>query len=471
MASISSLGIGSGLDLNGLLDQLRDAERGKLEPIVAQQQQQESRISALGKLQSAMTQFDDSVATLNDASLYESLSASGGGDALSASVDATAQPGSYSVEVSQLATAGTLATQRVAAPDADIIGDTATSLELTFAEKDDQEPPQNVTVSVDVAVNSTLEDIRDAINAKENAGVSASIVNDGEGYRLALNSSETGEEASIETTNFKSILSTDTQNVIDADNTNKVIAQAGQDAALKVNGIDITSANNTVEGAIQGVTLDLKATTGDGQPTTLKVEQDTLKVREAVSGFVKSFNALKETIGTLTSYNSETGQAGELNGDRTVRTVESRLRSVLSGGVPGSELSMLSEVGITLQRDGTLELDEDVLSDQVSGNMAALGEFFAGSEGSSGMAERVGDTLGRMLDDESGLVSRSIEGAEGRMERLGERYTRMEASVERTIDRYRTQFGQLDAMIANMNQTSSYLTQQFDALDAQLGRK
>lgn len=459
MASISSLGIGSGLDLNGLLDQLRDAERGKLEPIVAQSKQQEARISALGKLQSAMTQFDDSVATLKDASLYESLSASGGGDALSASVDATAQPGSYSVEVSNLAKAGTLATQRVDAPDQAII-DTGGKLNLNF--KGGDVP----TVEIDIAADSTLEDIRNAINAKEGAGVSASIVNDGEGYRLALSSTETGVDAAIDSTNFSALAAGNL-----AANPDARITQAGEDAALTINGIGITSTTNQVEGAIQGVTLDLKATTGDGQPTTLKVEQDTLKVREAVSGFVKSFNALKETIGTLTSYNSETGQAGELNGDRTVRTVESRLRSVLSGGVPGSELGMLSEVGITLQRDGTLELDEDALSDQVSGNMAALGEFFAGSESSTGLAERVGDVLGGMLDEESGLISRSIEGAEGRMERLGERYTRMETSVERTIERYRTQFGQLDAMIANMNQTSSYLTQQFDALDAQLGRK
>ncbi|MFG6158759.1 flagellar filament capping protein FliD [Halomonas sp. 1390] len=468
MASISSLGIGSGLDLNGLLDQLRDAERETLTPIVAQQEQQQSRISALGKLQSAMTQFDDSVETLKDASLYESLSASGGGDTLSASVDGAAQPGSYSVEVSNLAKAGTLATQRVEASDTPIV-DTEGTLTLDFAGS------EVAPVDIQIAADSTLEDIRDAINAKEGAGVSASIVNDGQGYRLALNSSETGVDAAIDSTNFHDLLSQGVKDAIAADNTaepgsNVIVAQAGQDAALTLNGIDITSASNTVEGAIQGVTLSLNETTAAGSPITLKVEQDTLKVREAVSGFVKSYNALKDTIGTLTSYNSETGQAGELNGDRTVRTVESRLRSVLSGGVPGGELSMLSEVGITLQRDGTLELDEDALSEQVSGNMAALGEFFAGSGESIGMAGQVDEALGRMLDEESGLVARSIEGAEGRLERLGERFTRMETSVERTIERYRAQFGQLDAMIANMNQTSTYLTQQFDALDAQLGR-
>lgn len=475
MATISSLGIGSGLDLNGLLDQLRDAERGKLEPIKAQQAQQEARISAFGRLQSALTTFQESVGTLNDASLYQSLSANVRGEAFTAKAGSAAQPGSFSVEVEKLATAGTLATQRVAAADTDIIGDTATSLELTFAGMDDQEPPQNVTVSIDISANSTLEDIRDAINARDDAGVSASIVNDGSGYRLALNSKETGAEASIDSTNFFDMLSVETQAAIVADNTavpdsNLVVAQPGQDAALKVNGIDITSASNTVEGAIQGVTLTLNATTAEGQPDTLRVEQDTLKVREAVSGFVKAFNELKDTIGTLTSYDSESGQAGELNGDRTVRTIESRLRAALSGGVGEGELRMLGEVGISLQRDGTLELDDEALDELVSGNMAALGEFFAGADEAGGLAGQVNGTLSQLLDD-SGLVNRSIEGAEGRLERLDERYGRMEQSIERTIERYRVQFGQLDAMIAQMNQTSEYLTQQFDALDAQLGRK
>lgn len=464
MATISSLGIGSGLDLNGLLDQLRDAERGKLEPIKAQQAQQEARISAFGRLQSALTTFQESVDKLNDASLYQSLSANVRGEAFTAKAGSEAQPGSFSVEVGKLATAGTLATQRVASADQPIVDQAALDasagkLVLNFVGGDVP------VVKVDITANSTLEDIRDAINARDDAGVSASIVHDGSGYRLALNSKETGAEASIQSTNFEDLVAGNL-----AAEPGAVVDQPGQDAALKVNGIDITNASNTVEGAIQGVTLTLNATTAEGQPDTLRVEQDTLKVREAVSGFVKAFNELKGTVGTLTSYDSESGQAGELNGDRTVRTIESRLRAALSGGVGEGELRMLGEVGISLQRDGTLELDDEALDELVSGNMAALGEFFAGADEAGGLAGQVNGTLSQLLDD-SGLVNRSIEGAEGRLERLDERYGRMEQSIERTIERYRVQFGQLDAMIAQMNQTSEYLTQQFDALDAQLGRK
>src|SRR5690554_872230 len=466
MASISALGVGSGLDLTGLLDQLRDAERGKLAPLVAQKTQQQAKISAYGQVQSALTTFQDSVAKLNEASLYQSLSANVRGDAFSATTSETAQPGTYNVEVSKLATAGTLATQRVGSDEDEIVS-AAGKLELTFASG-------GTPVEIDIAAGSSLIDIRDAINAHEDAGVSASIINDGSGYRLALSNTESGEEASIESTNFAALVGAENQegewvggNL--ATEPGETIVQSGQDAELKINGVTIISPTNSVEGAIQGITLNLQETTEAGQPATLRVEQDTLKVREAVQDFVKAFNDLKGTIGTLTAYNAETGQAGELNGDSTVRTIESRLRSALSGGVAEGELRMLNQVGITLQRDGTLELDDGRLNELVRDDMAALGEFFTGGDSEGGLAGSLTTTLDQLLNSQ-GVIKRSMDGAETRMKSLDERYERMEISIERNIQRYRAQFSQLDVMVAQMNSMSSYLTQQFDMMNSQLGR-
>lgn len=446
MASISSLGIGSGLDLNGLLDQLQEAERGKLEPIERQLETQQTKISAYGQLQSAMSQFQTAAAALNDSALYESLSTNVGGSAITAAANSEAQPGAYNVTVDQLATAGTLATTSV--PDATVaLTAEDTSLTLTFAGQDD--------VDVAISANSTLEDVRDAINAQQDSGVSASIIFDGEEYRLALSSTQTGAAASIEGvtfgTAFGSELATD-------------VVQAGQNAVLNVNGVEITSPTNQVEGAIQGVTLNLQ----EEGTSTVAVEQDTRAVREAITSFVDAYNDLKGTIGEL-GFNAETGVAGELTGDSAMRTVESRLRSVLSGGMEG-EFSMLSDIGITLQRDGTLAVDSDKLDDVIANNQEALSTFFAGDASDAGMAGQINQTLTQLLGT-NGAVSGAISGAENRVESLGERYVRMEQSIEQTIARYRTQFGQLDGMIAQMNQTSDYLTQQFDALDAQLGRR
>ncbi|MBF8222278.1 flagellar filament capping protein FliD [Halomonas sp. 328] len=451
MASISSLGIGSGLDLNGLLDQLNEAERGKLEPIEAQIQSQQVKISAYGELQGALSGFQGSVEALNDPALYQSLSANVSGEAVAAAAGAEASPGRYVIEVDHLASAGSLATQRVDALDT-VLTESDADLNLDFQDGE-------LDTAVSIAAGSTLEDVRDAINADPEAAVTASIVNDGEGYRLALMSEQTGEQAAIIATDFAAMAA-------DATLSDATITQDGQDASFAVNGIAITSPDNQVDDAIQGVTLDLQQA-GSG---TVVVERDTRAVREAVQGFVEGYNTLKGTIGQLTAFDAESGQAGELLGDSAVRTIESRLRGVLSGGVEGGgELAMLSDIGISLELDGTLSLDADRLDEVIATDQDALGAFFAGDETNGGMAGQLTTTLDQLLGS-NGALEGSISGAESSIERLGERYLRMEQSIDQTLERYRVQFGQLDGMIAQMNQTSDYLTQQFAAMDAQLGR-
>ncbi|HCA02139.1 MAG TPA: flagellar hook protein [Halomonas campaniensis] len=462
MATITSLGVGSGLDLTGLLDQLQAAERGKLAPITLQKKQQQAKISAFGQLQTSLNSFQDAVAKINDPKLYQSLSANVRGDAIKATAAADALPGSYRVEVSQLATSGTLASNRVAERDAALDLQGATAMQLTFGDGE--------SVDINIAEGSSLADIRDAINADKEAGVNATIINDGTGYRLALSSKTTGADASIESFSF-----VDTNGAVlpgpfaeDA-----LTKRPGENAALTVNGIAISSAENSVEGAIQGVTLnlaELNIVDGETASSTINIERDTLKQREAINGFVKAFNDLKGTIGKLTSFTGDSETAGELLGDNTVRTIESRLRSVLTGGVEGGELSTLNQLGITLQRDGKLKVDEETLDDLVANNPQALNDFFAGENEGDGMAGRLNTTIEQMLGN-NGVVKLAISGAENRVKSLDDRFERMEKTIEGTISRYRTQFGQLDAMIAQMNSMSSYLTQQFDALDNQLGRK
>ncbi len=453
MATITSLGVGSGLDLTGLLDQLQAAERGKLVPITRQKEQQQAKISAFGQLQTSLNGFQDALAKINDPKLYQSLSANVRGDAIKATTTASALPGSYRVEVSQLATSGTLASNRITGEKnaaLDLQG--ATAIRLNFGGAN--------SVDIAIAPNSSLEAIRNAINAHKDAGVNATIINDGEGYRLALSSKATGAEASIEGFSFVDTSQDPAATVAGPFSEDADTKRSGENAALTVNGIAISSAKNQIEGAIQGVTLnlaELSIAEGETATSTITVERDTLKQREAINDFVKAFNDLKGTIAKLTSFTGDSETAGELLGDSTVRTIESRLRSVLTGGVEGGEL------GITLQRDGKL-------SDLVANNPQALSDFFAGDKKENGLAGKLSTTIDQMLSN-NGVVKLAISGAENRIKSLGERFERMEKSIEGTIARYRTQFSQLDAMIAQMNSMSSYLTQQFDALDFQLGRK
>lgn len=466
MATITSLGVGSGLDLTGLLDQLQEAERGKLAPITLQKKQQQAKISAFGQLQTSLNAFQDSVAKLNDPKLYQSLSANVRGDAVKATTTASALPGSYRVEVSQLATSGTLASSRITeGKDEALDLQGATAMRLNFGSGD--------SVDIDIAPGSSLSAIRDAINANKEAGVNATIINDGQGYRLALSSKETGADASIDSFSFIDASQDPVATVAGPFSEDADTKNGGKDAELKVNGIAITSAKNQIEGAIQGVALNLsELSLGEDETatSTINVERDTLKQREAINGFVKAYNDLKSTIGKLTSFSGDSETAGELVGDSTVRTIESRLRSVLTSGVEGGELSTLSQLGITLQRDGTLKADDAKLNDLVANNPQALNDFFAGDKKGSGLAGKLSTSIEQMLGN-NGVVKLAISGAENRVKSLDDRFERMEKSIESTIARYRKQFSQLDGMIAQMNSMSSYLTQQFDAMDNQLGRR
>ncbi|MBK5929715.1 flagellar filament capping protein FliD [Halochromatium salexigens] len=457
MSTITSLGIGSGLDLNGLLDQLRDAERGRLEPLAQQKEAQEAKLSAYGKLQGALSAFQSASSALNSSSLYESVSSNVTGSSVTSAANSDAVPGRYDVTVNDLARSQSIATDGFAE-------------EHTFSEGTLSIETGSGTFEIAVADGDTLATLRDSINDAD-AGVTASIVNDGSAnpFRLVLMTDETGEDAAIQSIDFVDGSGTTIPDEgLTFDGTTgtgemEEVAEA-QNATLKVNGIDITSQGNRVEEAIQGVTLDL-AETGD---STVIVERNNRGVRDAVNAFVDNYNSLRETTNELTSFNAETGEAGELLGDSTLRTIESRLRSTLGSGVAEGEFRSLSEIGISLQRDGTLQLDDARLDEVIVNDREALTEFFAGQSQDSGMAGALSQTLSQLLGD-SGLLDNARSGVQNRITSIDNRTERMEISIERTIERYRSQFAQLDSMVAEMNQTSSYLTQQFDNLNAMLG--
>lgn len=459
MATITSLGVGSGLDLTGLLDQLQAAERQKLVPITQQKTTQTNKISAYGRLESSLGRLQESIAELNKASMFNSQKSTVSGDGFMASASETANAGRYEVTVSQLARSGSVASSSVALDQVLTPADTVTELTLNFGatytdgEFDSEADPLS-TKTITLAANSTLAQVRDQINADKEAGVTASIVNDGSGYRLALSSKETGKEASI--VSFSGLVSL----TMDA-----ATLRAGQDAELNVNGIAITSNSNRIEEAIQGVTLDLVAASPD--PVTLTIERDKDVLREAIDNFVSAYNEMKSTVGRMTAFDADSdAAAGELVGDRTVRTIENRLRRDLSDSVAeaGGEFALLSQIGISLDKSGRLIVDDTKLDEAIANNPDGLKTFFAGDTESGGFAGRLNTSLENMRSSD-GIVQSSINSAELRKDSLDERMLRMEGSIERNIARYRTQFAGLDSIIAQMNSTSAYLSQQFSMMN------
>ncbi|THG74618.1 flagellar filament capping protein FliD [Pseudomonas sp. A-1] len=446
MASISSLGVGSGLDLSGLLDQLDSAERLKLQPVTKQKKAQQAKLSAYGRLESALTKVQDAAKKLGDSKTFQAVTSSITGTGVTAAAKSDAVAGRYEVAVTNLAQAQSLASVGLADRTTDLGAGTLTITQGSGATQ------KTLTVTLD-ANASSLEDLRDAIN-KQNGGVSASIVNDGSAtpHRLVLTAKDTGTDARMTVTgDYGGVLNL----------SEKVEAR---NAALKVNGIDIASQSNMVEGAVQGVSLSLSEAGGSH---VLTVARDSAAIKSAVTGFVDAWNSLQGTVSSLTAYNADTQVAGDLLGDATLRGVHSQLRNVLTASLGEGALTRLADVGIELELKGTLKLDGSKLDGLISGDLMSVSGFFAGVGTADGLADKLSSTLETVLKD-GGALDTVSKGVEGRIKSLDERYARMEESISATVERYRKQFTQLDLMLSEMNATTSYLTQQFDALNAQL---
>ena len=358
MASISSLGIGSGVLNSDLVDQLVTAERAPTEERLTQKTEKtQSLISAYGKLRSAITELRLPMRQLSAPDNLKVFSATSSNEDISVSVDSTkASRGTYSVEVASLASAQALASREVFADrDATSVGQG--KLTLNVGDK-----TTNITID---SSNDTLQGLANAINDSD-AGVSAGVIDTGDGFQLVLSADETGtaNAVSISVANDSVGTGTDNQGLsrfafnsgMDADSGLRETI-AATDAVMEINGVEITRATNSFENVIDGLTFDLTATGS----SVIKVQQDFGAVSDRVQGFVDKFNALQSTIDSLAGFNAEAGVGSVLTGDSTVRSIQNQLRQVLTRVVPGLENSAvrsLADVGITTNFEtGGLEFD------------------------------------------------------------------------------------------------------------------
>ena len=392
MANIASPGIGSGLDVAAMVRQLVDAERAPAEARLARKEARlQAQLSALGTVRSALSSFRGRLSGLADAAAFARMEASSSDpDTVAATVGEGTAAGSYSVTVSRLARAHALASAAFSDPS-DVVGtgqltirfgktvyDPATDTYTGFTQNPDA---PSLTLTIDSS-NNTLAGIRDAINAAD-AGVQAAIVNDGSGYRLVLTSKRTGEDYSMEVSVSGDGDGSDTDNAglsrlaFNASATNLEQTVAAQDASLTINGLAVTSDSNTVDGAVEGLTLELKATTSAA--VTVQVALDRAAIESAVQGFVDGFNELVDAIRSVSSYDAATETAGVLIGDSALRAIESRLRRLISDPVEaaGGSYRALVDIGIRTGEDGRLELDRSALGKALDADREGVAALFA----------------------------------------------------------------------------------------------
>lgn len=485
MASVSSLGIGSGLDLNALLANLRSAEQAPLGVLQQQQRSYTAKLSAYGQLNSALSALQTAAAALAKPALFQGVKASStAADVVTASALSTASSGTYALNVTQLAQAQSLAAAGVASTTAAIGGGAATTVTLDFGTisggtldpatgkytgatfaADATRAATSITLN---AGNNSLAGIRDAINGSATMGVTASIVNDGSATpnRLVLTSKLTGETSSMRIAvtgdaALSGLLANDPAGLPAAQNLQQTAV--AQNSKLSVNGIAVTSATNTVAGAIQDVTM----TVAKVGASTLSVQNDTASVQSAVTTFVNAYNSLQNVTKQLTAFDATSKSGAILMGDSTLRGIQVRIRSTLTvAQVPGSSgLTMLSQIGIAFQKDGTLAVDATKLSAALGSQLGGVAQLFSGSGGTGGYGSQMASLITGMTDA-NGTLTAATQGINTTLDSLGKQYSVTSDRIDATVARYKAQFTQLDVMMSTMNRTSAYLTQQFNSMSS-----
>ena len=514
MTAISSLGIGSNLDLTTLLANLKTGEQA---PLVALQKQQTSytaKLSAYGQLNSALSALQSASEALAKPALFTGVNASSSNTGVvSATAAAGAPSGVYAVNVTTLAQAQSLATGGVASSTAPIgagalgaLSTNPTTVTIEFGTIATSALPDPITGKYTVATpdsggkysgaffiadssrtaasinitptNNTLAGIRDAINASTSIGVTASIVNDGSSTpnRLVLTSKTTGETSSMHiTVSGDSAISTLlSNNPGGAESAQLQQTVTAQNTKLTVNGIAVTSATSSVAGAIQDVSM----TVNNVGTSTLTVQSDTGSVQNAITAFVKAYNNLQSVAGKLSAFDATSKAGAVLLGDSVLRNIRVGIRSTLTSAQDGesSALTMLSQIGVSFQKDGTLAIDSPnsadatnwsnpiKLSAVLGSNLSGVAKLFSGTNGAGGYGTQMAALISSYTDSD-GALSAATKGINSRLDKLSERYTATSERIDATVARYKAQFTQLDLMMSRMTATSTYLTQQFDALN------
>lgn len=459
MASISTLGIGSGLDLASILDSLQTSEKAALTPISTQQSSYTAKLSAYGTLKSALTTFQTANTTLNNADLFSATKTTSSSTAFSATTSAGAVAGKYSISVTQLAAAQTL-TSAVQTSNTTALATAASTITIQNAKGD-------AAVSVSIpAASSSLTGIRDAIN-KADAGVTASIIKTGDGsYRLSLTSTETGTDNAV----TLSVSGDSTlQSMLNYDGTsssNMTQSVEAKNAQLTVNNVAIENSSNTISDALEGITLNLSDVTTGNQ--TLTITSDTSKASSAISAWVTAYNTLQDNFASLTKYTAvdvgtttQDSSNGALLGDSTLRTIQSQLKTMLTNAQSSSTYKSLAQIGVTSDPStGELELDDDKLTTALTDDADGVKEMIIGDGKTTGIATTIATNMTSWLSS-TGILQAATDGVSKTLNNLTDQYNTASTRIDNTIARYKTQFTALDVLISKLNSTSSYLTSQF----------
>ena len=440
MATISSTGIGSGLEIDTLVSKLVAAERSAGQTRIDNKKTKlTEQFSAMATLMGGMSAFQASLNSLVTAGSFNSRKVSVSNEAaFTAKAGSSAAAGSYDVQVERLAKAAQLGSEPFGSASAPVGTGT-----LTISVGD-----SSFSIEVGQGGNS-LANIRDAINrSADNTGVQASLLTDVDGTHLVLTSVRTGADRALTVT-----ASGGNGGLEQFENMDEL--SEAQDAVLFVSGYRIESNSNTVSDAIEGVTLTLKAPTEEDSTVLLTVERDDTAIQDAAKKFVDAYNSLAGTIKSLSRYDVATESAGTLLGDAMLRNIESQVRKLVSTPVSGvnGNYTTLASLGITTQADGKLKLDTVRFNAALAANPGAVSDIFTSD---NGVAVKLADLMGSKTSVTGELTVRSSNITDSLVD-LKDQQDMLNARMKVIEQRYFRQFNALDTLLAQLNTTANSL--------------
>ncbi len=458
--ALSLSGIGSGMDIQGLVQQLVQAEgQAKNNALNRRESSYQSELSALGTLKGSLSSFMDAAAKLADSDDLLKVTASSGDDAMfTASASSSASSGEYSVEVLNLAKA-----QKLSSTGFSSSSDTVGTGTLTIGSGDN-----SFGVLIDSS-NNSLAGIRDAINASaDNDSVTATIVNvdDGAGgteARLVLTAKETGSanQISIAVTEgsepgLSQLSYSYDSNGVGSGGMSELVA--AEDAQVRVDGMLATRSSNSINDVIPGVTLDLKAETTSTVNLSLSVDKEATK--ETVQAFVDSYNKLADTYKRLTAYNADTETGGALQGDFSARQIMNEVRGILRTNDPNSSYGSLFSIGMEIDQYGKMSIDSSKFDEVLGTRPEALSNLLSSADGIAGKLEsslKEALDLGGIFDSRTKSLDQSIK-------KVGDERLDLEDRLQTLEKRMLSQFITMDTLVAQYNNTGTYLAGQLSAL-------
>ena len=462
---ISSPGLASGIDVQGIVAKLVALERAPLAPLQQQAAGFQSKLSIYGTLKSMVSALGDAAAKLADVKSWDLVR---GGTTAPDKVGITVSPGtvptSMSVEVQALAKAQSNASVAVAnnAP----VGSGTLSIQIGSWGTGDFVAGSAAAVDVTVEAGDTLTTIASKINSAD-AGVSATVLRDASGERLLVRSKSTGEDLGFR------IQTTDDDGVNnDANGLSRLafdgaggvfhgmsLSQAGSNAQATVNNVPISSASNAVKDALPGITLNLQQVTT--APVELTVTNDKDGMRKNIQAFVDAYNTINNMLATATKYDPDTKVAGSLQGDSTAVGLQNALRNMMRSVTPGGEYTRLLDIGLEIKTGGTLSIDNSKL-DAALDNPAGLKALFTTSS-SSPTARGFGLKLDAFADgllSTDGLLTGRTEALNGSIRRNGQEQDKVTERAARAEVRLLAQYNAMDAAVGKLSGLNAFVAQQ-----------